>query len=630
MQDTLFPKISRGSSRTIIDYWQTNQTGAIVELHNNVFYFVDYLNDKGILREKHLSEEAELSCPIVAVGFVAYWLKMYDSIGVKEIFDNYFALCLRTYELEHQSDADAWERDLVEEFTCRWHLSAEKKYMKDSEAIYPFLTSSDVARIKEINASYLRYVRKKRLPYTQKVYAKNRIIEDTFFEAYKSGGAYMCVDWVRTEYDLPYMTNPYGKRRKLKDALQGRWRIRHEVELPEYIQEAYDDFNDEVLVCRDGGLIEEIEDNLKRCVSQDDKVRYIISLLYPFKEFADAFYPLARIEERKKAIQVTAQALNDWKKVPKEAVDERTGKLLMPEKQIEACHDMISRYEQDIEYWKYVEDRFYSFAQSGLKGEFEEGDNPEIFKCLGEWWGLMITFSRRLAALALSYGIKLIDVQKQCGIHLNWSYSIIDYVDDKYVLSIEHAQKLLNDIESKEKSEADSMTESVIKDIIQAGQSMERLPSLYRGKDEEGMRDVMVNALSLKYGDATVTPETYNRLGKTDILIRRASDSRNLCIVECKIWKGPKYHKNAIDQLFGRYLTWHDSNVALVIFVLGKNMTRVLNLIQKETCQHKYYVQCLGKSSESTISYIFSHPNDQSKKISFEIIALNFDKIDEN
>ena len=111
-------------------------------------------------------------------------------------------------------------------------------------------------------------------------------------------------------------------------------RIRHEVELPEYIQEAYDDFNDEVLVCRDGGLIEEIEDNLKRCVSQDDKVRYIISLLYPFKEFADAFYPLARIEERKKAIQVTAQALNDWKKVPKEAVDERTGKLLMPEKQI--------------------------------------------------------------------------------------------------------------------------------------------------------------------------------------------------------------------------------------------------------------------------------------------------------
>ena len=74
-------------------------------------------------------------------------------------------------------------------------------------------------------------------------------------------------------------------------------------------------------------------------------------------------------------------------------------------------------------------------------------------KYLGEWWSLMITFSRRLAAVVLTYGIKLMDIQEQCGIFLNWRFMITDYVDHKFVTSIDHAKKLLTDIENNKREE---------------------------------------------------------------------------------------------------------------------------------------------------------------------------------
>jgi len=65
----------------------------------------------------------------------------------------------------------------------------------------------------------------------------------------------------------------------------------------------------------------------------------------------------------------------------------------------------------------------------------------------------MITFSRRLAAVVLTYGIKLMDIQEQCGTYLNWRFMITDYVDHKFVTSIDHARKLIADIESNKRKE---------------------------------------------------------------------------------------------------------------------------------------------------------------------------------
>ena len=70
-------------------------------------------------------------------------------------------------------------------------------------------------------------------------------------------------------------------------------------------------------------------------------------------------------------------------------------------------------------------------------------------KFLGDWWRCMIHFARRLAALALTYGIKLMDVQEKCEVYLIWHFSPTDYIDNKNITSVEHVRKLLKEITEK-------------------------------------------------------------------------------------------------------------------------------------------------------------------------------------
>ena len=73
-----------------------------------------------------------------------------------------------------------------------------------------------------------------------------------------------------------------------------------------------------------------------------------------------------------------------------------------------------------------------------------------------------------------------------------------------------------------------STYESIVTEINQLGRSMERKPSLYLGKDEEGIRDVFVTMLETKFDGVTATGETFNYSGKTDILLKNADDNSNL------------------------------------------------------------------------------------------------------
>lgn len=42
----------------ITDFWRTGQTGAIVDVDgNNVYRFIDYINDNGVIRQTYHNEE---------------------------------------------------------------------------------------------------------------------------------------------------------------------------------------------------------------------------------------------------------------------------------------------------------------------------------------------------------------------------------------------------------------------------------------------------------------------------------------------------------------------------------------------------------------------------------------------
>lgn len=171
---------------------------------------------------------------------------------------------------------------------------------------------------------------------------------------------------------------------------------------------------------------------------------------------------------------------------------------------------------------------------------------------------------------------------------------------------------------------AKAMYDDILKVIYDFGKSMEKKPSTYHGKDEESLRDQFLVLLETRYDSTTATGETFNKSGKTDIILKYANDGTNLFVAECKFWRGNVEFQKAISQLFDRYLTWRDSKVALIFFVDNKDFSKVIETIRDEAKSHQYFVKELPSRGETSFSYIFRLPIDSSKEAFLEIIAFHF------
>lgn len=179
---------------------------------------------------------------------------------------------------------------------------------------------------------------------------------------------------------------------------------------------------------------------------------------------------------------------------------------------------------------------------------------------------------------------------------------------------------------SSEPMMAKEMYDDILKIIYDLGKSMEKKPSTYKGKNEEGIRDQFLLLLETRYDSTTASGETFNRNGKTDIILKYAKDGSNLFVAECKFWHGASEFHKAISQLFDNYLTWRDSKAALMLFVKNNDFTNVIDTIKKETPNHPYFVKSTGTRGETSLSYHFHLPQDKNKTVFLEIIAFHYDK----
>ena len=165
----------------------------------------------------------------------------------------------------------------------------------------------------------------------------------------------------------------------------------------------------------------------------------------------------------------------------------------------------------------------------------------------------------------------------------------------------------------------------VLQAIRSIGRAFETKPNNYIGKDEEQIRDAFLPILETKFINCTATGESFNKNGKTDLLVRQ-TDGTNIFIGECKFWKGSKCLSKAINQLFDGYLTWRDKYAALIIFVKQDGITDIINKIN-ETCKtHEYYIKYVNSQDENSFSYIFHLPGDQNRQILLEVIVFHFNK----
>jgi len=168
----------------------------------------------------------------------------------------------------------------------------------------------------------------------------------------------------------------------------------------------------------------------------------------------------------------------------------------------------------------------------------------------------------------------------------------------------------------------DKVYDDILDIIYTFFKSVEKKPSTYSVLDEEGLRDYVLPVLETRYNNTTVTGETFNKGGKTDILIRY-KDGTNLFIAECKFWKGEAIIPDTINQLFDRYLTWRDSKAAIIFFVKNKEFSKVLEMIKKVLPTHPYFVRPQGIRGESSFSYIFHFPTDAGKYVYLEVMAFH-------
>ena len=162
----------------------------------------------------------------------------------------------------------------------------------------------------------------------------------------------------------------------------------------------------------------------------------------------------------------------------------------------------------------------------------------------------------------------------------------------------------------------------IVRAIHDIGKQLERMPSTYQNKGEEDLRDIILVFLEPQFV-GSATGETFNKAGKTDILLRH--DGNNAFIAECKFWKGEKQFQDAISQLLS-YLTWRDSKAALILFVQNKDLSNVIASVEAKAPSHSNYLGFVSKREETWLDYRFHIDGDRNREVKLAVLLFHVPK----
>jgi hypothetical protein len=157
---------------------------------------------------------------------------------------------------------------------------------------------------------------------------------------------------------------------------------------------------------------------------------------------------------------------------------------------------------------------------------------------------------------------------------------------------------------------------TIVKNMVKV---MEYSPRAFKELKEEDIRFHFLVQLNGHY-EGMATGETFNYLGKTDIIIKY--NNQNIFIAECKFWKGVKGYTEAIDQIL-KYVTWRDTKAAIFIFNKDVDPSVPTQKIPEETIKHANYVKTVPFGDSSSFRYIFRHPGDSSKELFLTVMIFN-------
>jgi hypothetical protein len=160
--------------------------------------------------------------------------------------------------------------------------------------------------------------------------------------------------------------------------------------------------------------------------------------------------------------------------------------------------------------------------------------------------------------------------------------------------------------------------EDVLRIVSNMVDVMERSPRAFSTLDEEALRDHLLVQLNGQF-EGGASGETFNRSGKTDILVR--DDGRVAFIAECKFWDGASRFTEAIDQLLS-YLTLRDTKSAIFLFHRGKGLSSVLPKIESAATGHRAHLKALPFDVDRGRRFLLQHPEDAGRTVTVTVLAF--------
>ncbi len=165
---------------------------------------------------------------------------------------------------------------------------------------------------------------------------------------------------------------------------------------------------------------------------------------------------------------------------------------------------------------------------------------------------------------------------------------------------------------------ADADYEAALGVLRNSRNALERSPSMTAKLNEEQIRDLLLFNLNAQF-EGKAGGEVFNGAGKTDILIREAD--RNVFIGECKIWKGPKTIRDALDQLL-RYLVWRDTKAALLLFIRSGHASDVINKSVAEIEANPNYKRRGLNDSDERVDFVLHAQGDPAREIQLAFLPF--------
>ncbi|HGY57456.1 MAG TPA: hypothetical protein ENK44_17240 [Caldithrix abyssi] len=171
---------------------------------------------------------------------------------------------------------------------------------------------------------------------------------------------------------------------------------------------------------------------------------------------------------------------------------------------------------------------------------------------------------------------------------------------------------------------SDNAYSQIIDYINLLGRNLEKSRDLRVNFDEERSRDYFLPFLNSISRNHVATGETFNGIGRTDILIQN-EHGENVFIGECKIWRGQAQFTDAINQLLDRYVNWRDEKIALMIFnKTVQNFTDVIEKAKEAMENHPNFHSFIRERNSTSFSYLFKHPEDNKRTIKIELMLFDF------